>query len=93
MQDKNTLVYEYTEHQRKNGLIIAIEHWRVVTKNSTKNLSIVTDFVNPPHFKCGDVYLPMDLLSEFENLCIDPTLYRHPEKLESFITKIQQHEV
>jgi hypothetical protein len=93
MQDKNTLVYEYTEHQRKNGLIIAIEHWRVVTKNSTKNLSIVTDFVNPPHFKCGDVYLPTALLSEFENLCIDPTLYRHPEKLESFIAKIQQHEV
>lgn len=82
-----TLVYEYTEHKSVKGRFVAFEYWSVISENKKTSLTIEIDFEKEPLLKVGDKYVNQALYNEFEVLCVCPTLYRQPEKLDDFIAK------
>jgi hypothetical protein len=71
-------------------IIVSTEHWRIFLDCRVTNIKIVCNYEQAPFFMCGDSYLPDTLLSEFEELCQEPLLHKSPEKLTSFIQKINQ---
>lgn len=71
-------------------IIVSTEHWRVVSDCRVINLMIVNNYEQAPFFLCGDSYLPDALLTEFEKLCQEPLLHKSPDKLTSFVQRIEQ---
>lgn len=84
-----TLSYQYTEHKRIKDTICAFEYWTVVDTNlkSLATICLEINFDDQPLMKVGDKYVSHELYMEFENLCVDPLLYRQPQKLIDFLER------
>ena len=81
---------EKRSQKSEDTIIVSTEYWRIVTDGRVTNLKIVCNYEQDPFFIFGDSYLPDSFLTEFEKLCLEPLLHKSPEKLDSFVQKINQ---
>ncbi len=82
------LNYQYTEHKRFSDTFIALEYWTVEMEDKTlTSICLEINFQDLPLMKVGDKYVSHELYTEFEQLCVDPTLYRNPKKLLDFLDR------
>lgn len=84
-----TLSYQYTEHKAVKGTFVAFEFWSVTDakQNPLASICIEINFQSLPLMKVDDKYVSKELYIEFESLCVDPKLYRTPEKLIDFLKR------
>ena len=81
---------EPVSHESSDTNIVSTEYWRIVTEGKPLEIKIVCNFQQPPFFMTGDCYLPDRFLNQFEQLCQELLLHKTPEKLQSFVQRIQQ---